>query len=191
MAPRLRSPKQNLADLRAARKEGRTVRVRSRFGPNADLDALVLAVNEKWTVLAPIADATLDGYAIIRTAGVSSVEADPSERFHRHAIKLSGGAPPTSIPKRLDLGRTRDLITSVAAISPLVTLHLEHEWPDECYIGVPRGFKGNEVRLLEVDPQARWDDAPTRWRLGAITRVDFDGQYERMLRKVAGKPPKA
>ena len=184
------SKERNFAELRAARKAKRSVRVRRVFGQGSDIDAMVMRISERWIVLARLVEDGLGGFAVIRADTILCVEPDPSERFHRRAVELTGRLPSKKVAKGLDLGRTRDLITSVAAASPLVTLHTELDWPDECYIGVPLGFVKRHVELREITPEATWDRDPRWYRLRDVTRVDFDGSYERTLHAVAGRPPK-
>lgn len=190
MARRIQTKKQLERDLGKAKHAKRTVRVQRIFGPGSDIDGLVLDFSKRWVVLAPVGGGPLDGYNIVRRNTVQSIEAAPSERFHRKAIARSGGLPPKSVTKRLDLGRTRDLIASVAASSPLVTLHNEYDWPDECYIGVPDGYGKHHVKLREVTSRATWDELPNRYWYADVTRVDFGAHYEGWLHRVAGKPPK-
>jgi len=44
------------------------------------------------------------------------------------------------------------------------------------------------VSLLEIGPDAVWDDKPETYRLSEITRVDFGGDYEGALHLVGGSP---
>lgn len=44
------------------------------------------------------------------------------------------------------------------------------------------------MSLLEIGPDALWDDEPETYRLSEITRVDFGGAYEEALHLVGGFP---
>ena len=48
--------------------------------------------------------------------------------------------------------------------------------------------KGKVLRFLEIDPDAVWEQKPTKINLSDITRVDFGGQYEEALHLVGGDP---
>ena len=44
----------------------------------------------------------------------------------------------------------------------------------------------DRVSLLEIAPDATWEEAPSEFRLSQITRVNFGGDYESALRIVGG-----
>jgi hypothetical protein len=44
------------------------------------------------------------------------------------------------------------------------------------------------VSLLEIGPDAAWDNESETYRLSEITRVDFGGDYEEALHLVGGSP---
>lgn len=44
------------------------------------------------------------------------------------------------------------------------------------------------MAFLEISPDATWEDEATEFKLGDITRVSFDGEYEKALHLVGGKP---
>src|SRR6266542_1245273 len=97
MARRHRSKTRIPALLNAACAAQSIVRVVRSFGGNSDVTALVLAVSERWVVLAPLSDAmTLDGYNVVRRSTVMCVQPDPSEGFVRRALDLNGGLRSTA-----------------------------------------------------------------------------------------------
>ena len=51
-----------------------------------------------------------------------------------------------------------------------------------------RGVNRGRASLLEMNPDATWDDKPTEYRLSGITRVNFGGDYENALHIVGGDP---
>jgi hypothetical protein len=50
------------------------------------------------------------------------------------------------------------------------------------------GCGARSVSLLEINPDAIWDDNPTEFKLSEITRVNFGGDYENALFLVGGDP---
>jgi hypothetical protein len=60
--------------------------------------------------------------------------------------------------------------------------------PDVCWIGRVLGVDRNRVSLLEIGPDAKWDEKPTEFTLSEITRVNFGGEYEDALHLVGGDP---
>lgn len=58
-----------------------------------------------------------------------------------------------------------------------------------CRIGRVLHVDRRRVRLLEITPEATWEEKPGDVRLAEITRVDFGGDYEDALCAVGGEPP--
>ncbi len=89
---------------------------------------------------------------------------------------------------RVSVASIEDLLLSAGRAFPLVTIHREQVDPDVCWIGRVLGVNRGRVSLLKIDPDAKWEDAPTEYRLSEITRVDFGGDYEGALHLVGGDP---
>jgi len=69
-----------------------------------------------------------------------------------------------------------------------VTIHREQVDPNVCWIGRVHGLDRSRVSLLEIGPDARWEDSPEEYRVAEITRVSFGGEYENALHLVGGDP---
>jgi hypothetical protein len=85
----------------------------------------------------------------------------------------------TSLPK---------LLLTANRAFPLVTIHRERVDPDVCQIGHVVDLRNGCVSMLEIGPDAVWDDKPETYSLNEITRVDFGGDYEDALHLVGGLP---
>jgi len=68
----------------------------------------------------------------------------------------------------------------------LVTIHREQVDPAVCYVGRVVRVVGGRVCLLEIRPDASWEE-PTPYRMSEITHVDFGGDYENALLLMGGK----
>jgi hypothetical protein len=71
---------------------------------------------------------------------------------------------------------------------PLVTVHRERADSETCKIGRVIGLTKSRLSLLEIGPDAVWEQKPSEVRLSEITRIDFGGGYEKALHLVGGKP---
>jgi hypothetical protein len=80
---------------------------------------------------------------------------------------------------------------SAGGLFPLVTVHREVMDPDVCWIGRILGVDRGSVSLLEITPDATWEEKPESFRLSEITRVNFGGDYETALHLVGGDPGQA
>jgi len=77
-------------------------------------------------------------------------------------------------------------LRSAGRAFPLVAIHREKVDPDVCHIGRVVNIKRGRVVLLEIRPDATWEDGPSEYRLNEITRVNFGGDYENALHIVGG-----
>ena len=75
----------------------------------------------------------------------------------------------------------QELLRTASRTFPLVTIHREKVSPDVCHIGRGLAVSDSEVSLLEIGPDACWDDDALSYRTNEITRVDFGGDYEKAL----------
>ncbi len=88
----------------------------------------------------------------------------------------------------IDLDSLPKLLKSANRLFPLITIHRERVAPDTCKIGRVIDVTKSRLSLLEIGPDAVWDEKPSRVRLSEITRIDFGGGYEEALHLVGGKP---
>ncbi len=88
----------------------------------------------------------------------------------------------------INLSSLSALLKSANALFPLVTIHRERIKPGECAIGRVLDISENSFLLLTIDPDAVWEDKPTRFRLRDVTRVEFGGGYEEALHLVGRNP---
>jgi hypothetical protein len=80
------------------------------------------------------------------------------------------------------------MVQSAGRAFPLVTVHREEADSSVCWIGRVRAVRAGKVSLLQVDPAAKWEARPTKYRLAELTRLSFGGDYEGALHLVAGEP---
>jgi hypothetical protein len=73
------------------------------------------------------------------------------------------------------------LLLTASRAFPLVTIHREKVDGAACWIGRLVDVAKGRVTLLEIGPDATWDDRLQTYRLSEITRVDFGGDYEGAL----------
>lgn len=125
-----------------------------------------------------------NGYLCLRYEDVTEcVNPAPHYEFHERALELRGLSR-KSWPN-IDISGLPLLLETAGSIYPVVTLHTEEEYPDECYIGAVSCVRSTQVDLLEISPDGQWDTLVTPYDLDKITRVDFGGAYEEALVLVA------
>lgn len=78
------------------------------------------------------------------------------------------------------------MLRALAGRSPVLSVFIERDDPDVCFIGVPVKWGRRSVWLSEINAGAEWDDTVSKWRYRDITRVDVGGRYEANLIEVAG-----
>jgi hypothetical protein len=121
-----------------------------------------------------------NGYSIFRDCDVEQYRffSRPTDWRKRAIDKL--GIKHNSFPD-LCLTDWTSCITSIADNYPLMTVHIELKDPDICFIGFPLKVSSKEIVLDDLSSNCEWWKKPKRLKLNQITRIDFDGGYERAL----------
>ena len=127
----------------------------------------------------------LDGYTVLRREHVDRL----SQRFGRRplvqralALKGLGPVPPAA---GLDLTSMATLIRSADAAYPLIAIRDERVHATEFELGKLRLQSDDAFVIDRISTRATWDGETRRFRIDDVTRVDFDGEYERTLAMVA------
>lgn len=130
-----------------------------------------------------------NGFQCFRISDVRELQAPAKySGFYEAAIKKRRDRLPEK--PAIDVSSLMKLLLTANQAFPLVTIHLEGVKPNVCYIGRIVDVTSGRVSIIEIGPDAAWDDQPTTYKLSEITRVDFGGAYEEALHLVAGPPPK-
>jgi hypothetical protein len=176
-------------NLERAQAEQSIVRItRGAFEAQGEL-GYVEALGEDLLLLARISDDLwFDGFAVVRIGDISELEApheyaDFVEEALRLREELSHAAPAISLES---IGSA---IRTAGRLFPLVVIHREEVEPETCRIGSVQKLTKDTLTLLEIGPDAEWEEAPSSVALEEITRVDFGGGYEEALALVGGKGP--
>ena len=178
---------QKRSQLASARRKKVMVRFKRPFEQGA-VHGYVIDVGTEFFIVALISDGIrFNGFQCFRLSDVRSLQVPGKfSEFVKAALKKRG----ERIPKRHHVAvtsLTKLLLTANQAF-PLITIHREKRDPDVCHIGRIVDLRGEHVSLLEIGPDAVWDDKPETYRLSEITRVDFGGDYEGALHLVGGSP---
>ena len=165
------------------------VRFDRRFEDSA-VRGYVLDVGPKFFLLALVSDRIwFDGFECFRVGDVRGLRPDPHARFAESALRKRRDPLP---PKpRVNVRSIEELLVSAGRLFPLVTVHREAVGPEICWIGRILGVERSRVSLLEITPDATWEEKPESFRLSEITRVNFGGDYETALQLVGGDPAQA
>jgi hypothetical protein len=146
----------------------------------------VEAVGKDFFALSLIDDGIrFDGYNCFRFKDITKcVAPDPHADFLVSALKLRHDKRPKF--KALDVSSLSALVKSAAKRFPLLTLHLEKNEDQVCFIGRLLNVSDEEISILQVTPAGKWEAEPQCYDLATITRVDFGGAYQQALFLVAG-----
>ena len=144
---------------------------------------VVVGIGAEWILLHTVNTdiVCFNGYTALRIEDVKTVKV--SALFLSLALALRGEQPAPS--PNVSLASLPELLVSADAHFPLLTLHPERLYPDECFIGRVAQLTEKAVQLRELDVHATWRKRLHRHRLKDITRVDFGGGYENALWKLA------
>jgi len=162
------------------------VRFSRRFEDTA-IRGYVVDVGPQFFLLTLLSDRIwFDGFECFRVKDIRDLKPDPYAPFAEAALRKRGERRPRK--PRVSVASLEELLLSACRTFPLVTIHREQVDPDVCWIGRVLGVDRNRVSLLEIGPDAKWDEKPTEFTLSEITRVNFGGEYEDALHLVGGDP---
>ncbi|MGO4604597.1 hypothetical protein [Terrabacter sp. 2YAF2] len=178
------------ARLQRALDRSEAVRI-TRGIPVADvLEGYLIASSAKWTLLASLADDfTIDGHIAMRTRHIHRVQRHPKHEVATRLLTQRGQWPPSTLNPMPPLNGTGPLLQGLAAQVPTLSVFVETDDPEVCFIGVPVDWTDRAMWLDEISPKATWDDTMSKWRYRDITRVDVGGRYEAALFEATGPPP--
>ncbi|HKO13103.1 MAG TPA: hypothetical protein VJV22_14105 [Acidobacteriaceae bacterium] len=146
----------------------------------------VLIVGTRFFLLALVDDnLRFNGFQCFRLQDVRNLQVPAKyAAFVEAALRARGERHPRTPPVVIDT--VQELLRTASRVFPLVTIHRENVAPDICHIGRVVDVSDSEVSLLEIGPDANWDEQSCDYRLKEITRVDFGGGYEEALWLVGG-----
>ena len=179
--------KKKQTQLATALRNKLLVRFAREFEPGT-VNGYVLDIGPQFFLLALVSDGLrLNGFQCFRLSDVRKLRApDKYAPFHEAVLKKRGERFPKKPP--VVVSSLDELLLSANRSFPLVTIHREKANPELCWIGRVVEVRSGRVTLLEIGPDARWDDQPKTYRLSEITRVDFGGDYEDALYLIGGAP---
>ncbi len=170
-------------------RDDRLVRFSRRF-EEGTVRGYALEIGPTFFLLALVSDRIwFDGFECFRVGDVKKLRKDDYAKFAETALNSRGERRPKK--PRVSVQNVEELLRSASKAFPLVTIHREKFDPDVCWIGRVVDVSGGRVSLLEIGPDAKWEDSPTEYRLSEITHVNFGGDYEAALYLVGGEPPRA
>ncbi len=148
------------------------------------LVGFALTWNQELTLIQPVEDQQflLNGYTIFRNADVKRWRPIPKDEFRARAAVFHKLRP--RVPSQVSIASIREALASAGRAFPLVTIHTERVKRGVCYVGRVLRTSQRAVTLLDISPQAEWDEEET-YRLKDITLIDFGGTYERLLARMA------
>lgn len=175
------------ARLKKALRAKTLVRFFSRFNEGS-VSGYVVGVGPEFFILALIGEGIcLNGFQCFRLKDVRRLQVPHKyARFYEAALRKRRQLVPRR--PRVLLRSVEQLLKSASTVFPLVTIHREQAAPEVCHIGRIISTGKGSVSLLEIGPDAIWDEKPESYQLKEITRIDFGGGYEESLHLVGGSP---
>jgi len=132
------------------------------------------------------ATARLDGYAVFRNSDIKRWRPVPTDDFLARAARLHRLRPsmPPGFAFEL-MPSMRAAITSAGEDFPLITIHRERIDKRFCQVGRLRRTTSRSLTLLEITPDAEWEDREQNYLLKDVTLLEFGGAYEALLARLA------
>ena len=150
------------------------------------VNGYVLDVGPQFFLVALVSDGIRpNGFQCYRLSDIRELRVpDKYARFREAVLKKRGIRFPKKPP--VVVSSLPELLITANRAFPLVTIHREKVDADTCSIGRVVDLSKGRVTLLEIGPDASWDDELETYRLSEITRVDFGGDYENALQLIGG-----
>jgi hypothetical protein len=173
------------SQLALARRNKLLVRFASAL-ERGTVNGYVLHIGPQFFLIALVSDGLRpNGFQCYRLADIRKLQVpDKFARFHEAVLKKRR----TRFPKnpRVDVSSLEKLLRTANRAFPLITIHREKVDAGACWIGRVVDLGRGRVTLLEIGPDASWEDDLETYRLSEITRVDFGGDYENALQLIGG-----
>ncbi|PHS18348.1 MAG: hypothetical protein COA78_02455 [Blastopirellula sp.] len=167
--------------LERAAKDNLIVRVyRSKMGGEWE-HGYVVGMGDDFIALESISNSIYyDGYRCILLSDVTKCDVpDKYSEFLEKALRLRGLKQQGD--QGVDYSSAKSIIQSVSERFPLVTIHQERLYPNECYIGSVDKLSNGFLELQEIDPGGIWCEESEPYKLSDITKIAFGGAYEEAL----------
>ena len=124
----------------------------------------------------------LNGWAVVRNSDIRRYRAIPEGDFLARAVRSQKIRP--ARPKGVAIGSLREAAESAGAKFPLLTIYRGQIKKNVCHIGSFQRASQRTLTVREISTQAEWEDEET-FALRDITKLEFDGTYERLLYALA------
>jgi hypothetical protein len=174
------------SQLALALRKKLLVRFASAFD-RGTVSGYVLDIGPQCFLIALVSDGIrYNGFQCYRSSDVRRLWVpDKYARFHEGVLRIRGLSSPKKPP--VSVSSSAELLLTANRAFPLVTIHREKVDASACWIGRIVDLRNGFVTLLEIGPDASWDNKLETYRLSEITRVDFGGDYEDALYLIGGK----
>lgn len=154
------------------------------FKEIAMVEGFVIAISEDFILLNSLDPNIfhLNGYTLIRKGDVKRFRTPPSKNIKFKGLSLR--RQKVKYLPEISIDNYPCFFSSVKNIYPLVAIHRERIAGDQCSIGKILNITNKTVTLSRIGLNGR-RLKPKRFRYHDITRVDFEGSYEKALWLVA------
>ena len=144
-------------------------------------EGYVFDIGPRFFLMATFGDGLrFDGFQCLRPLDVRALSV-PSPHYKVVEAVLRKRRQRIPRKPRVDLSSLEALLMTANKTFSLVTIYRENVNPEVCHIGRVVDACKQTVSLLEIGPDALWDEEATLYSLNEITRVDFGGDYEEGL----------
>lgn len=155
----------------------------------APLDGFVLKASSQWVLLQYVDDFRLDGFCLLRTEDIESVQHGKFERFRQKVLDGEGllAQVGRNAPS-LDLKNLSTALGGLQKSQKLVTLL--GEWPEVDFLvaGRLKNVSPQAAQLEVLSALGMWEPDLQEVALAAVSLVTFDDHYLTTLSRYAHRP---
>ncbi len=141
----------------------------------------VCKYSEQFTLLRKINDGgEYDGYCVIFNEDISRLQWEGTERKSIEKLVELKNETAGSVPD-IEVDDIRVALAGIQEEYGYVSLYTEQKGPNACFVGQVLEVFHDSVLIHEFGPKNSLDRSMVLLKSGDISRIDFDGKYEKDL----------
>lgn len=141
----------------------------------------VIAYSDQFILLRKINDGgEYDGYSVVFNEDISRLQWDGTERKSIEKLVELKGEKTGDMPD-IEVDDIKNVLTGIQEEYGYVSLYTEPKGPNACFVGQLVEIFHDSILLHEFGPKNSLDRSMLLIKSADISRIDFDGKYEKDL----------
>jgi hypothetical protein len=126
----------------------------------------------------------IDGYCIFQNESIKNFRVYDKEEYFLNEVTKVKKIKPKPVPEIL-IESWESILQTVNDNFNLVSVESELIYKNQCNIGRLGKFSKKSFGLIEIHPDASWDDSETKYKFKDLTKVCFNRAYDKTLWEIS------